>query len=302
VICRVCLENVKKAAVLCAKCSLISHSKCAPNAPPTCDLRSQLLLYAHYAEQGSPHGLRVNPPLECSEIPRASFAILDAPHPTHHTPRTSLDTLASQPSRQLSPSHPSPSTAFKLKTVFKRSWSSLTNDSNVTSGPDPPKDIVSVDRPSDLHFDERIPLPRKRPTGMLQKQLKERPRSYTSNSTGLGGLRSAATTTESLNSSGATESRRLSQLSSTGIAGASSSQECDGTIIPKEQVKSRQMSISVKVPAVSKSAATPGHETTNDMAELNMSSSIVPGPSSRDLFLRKRNSKNSSDHGNCIIQ
>ena len=53
-VCRVCLENVKKSAVLCETCSLIAHSKCAVNAPPTCDLRAQLLLYAQYAEKGNP--------------------------------------------------------------------------------------------------------------------------------------------------------------------------------------------------------------------------------------------------------
>ena len=45
-ICRVCLLNVKKSAAICSQCSLISHLKCAPNAPPTCDLRAQLLHYA----------------------------------------------------------------------------------------------------------------------------------------------------------------------------------------------------------------------------------------------------------------
>jgi len=39
--------------VLCDQCSLIAHSKCAHNAPPTCNLRAQLLLYARYAENGS---------------------------------------------------------------------------------------------------------------------------------------------------------------------------------------------------------------------------------------------------------
>lgn len=299
-VCRVCLENVKKTAVLCAKCSLISHSKCAPNAPQTCDFRSQLLLYAHYAEQGSPRSLCVNPPSEHSEVPRASVAISDVSHLAHHTPRTSIDIPASQSSYQISPSQPnSPSTASKLKAVFKRSWSSLTNVSNATSSPDPLKDIVSVDRPSDLHFDERTPVPRKRPIGLLQKS-KERPLSYTSNSTGLASLRSAATTTESLHYNSATEARRLSQLSSASITRASSPQERDRPVIPKEQMTKQQTSISAKGPVESKSAVIPDHEMTSDFAELRANSSIFPGSLSH--FRRKRESKNSSHQGNCIVQ
>ncbi|KAH7890826.1 hypothetical protein F5I97DRAFT_1975393 [Phlebopus sp. FC_14] len=53
-VCRVCLGSVKKSAVICDHCNLIAHSKCAREAPPTCDLRSQLLLYAQYAEKGNP--------------------------------------------------------------------------------------------------------------------------------------------------------------------------------------------------------------------------------------------------------
>ncbi|KAF7308499.1 hypothetical protein HMN09_00698900 [Mycena chlorophos] len=49
-VCRVCLLNIKKSAVLCEQCTLVAHSKCAINAPRTCDLHVQLLLYAQYAE------------------------------------------------------------------------------------------------------------------------------------------------------------------------------------------------------------------------------------------------------------
>jgi len=38
--------------VLCDRCSLVAHSKCAYNAPPKCDLRSQLLSYTRSAEKG----------------------------------------------------------------------------------------------------------------------------------------------------------------------------------------------------------------------------------------------------------
>jgi hypothetical protein len=47
------MDPVKKGAVLCSHCSLIAHSKCAGRAPPTCDLRSKLLMHAHFAERGS---------------------------------------------------------------------------------------------------------------------------------------------------------------------------------------------------------------------------------------------------------
>ncbi|KAH9022698.1 hypothetical protein EDB85DRAFT_1844312, partial [Lactarius pseudohatsudake] len=50
--CRVCMEPAKKGAVLCSHCSLIAHFKCAGRAALTCDLRSKLLMHAHFAERG----------------------------------------------------------------------------------------------------------------------------------------------------------------------------------------------------------------------------------------------------------
>ncbi|KAH9022674.1 hypothetical protein EDB85DRAFT_1994644, partial [Lactarius pseudohatsudake] len=49
--CRVCMEPAKKGAVLCSHRSLIAHSKCAGRAALTCDLRSKLLMHAHFAER-----------------------------------------------------------------------------------------------------------------------------------------------------------------------------------------------------------------------------------------------------------
>ncbi|KAF8516242.1 hypothetical protein JB92DRAFT_2273196 [Gautieria morchelliformis] len=43
VTCEVCDQPVRKSAVRCAECSLIAHSKCAAEAPQTCDLRSQVI-------------------------------------------------------------------------------------------------------------------------------------------------------------------------------------------------------------------------------------------------------------------
>ncbi|KAL4065848.1 Pkinase-domain-containing protein [Scleroderma citrinum] len=61
VVCRVCLGSVKKNALICDKCSLIAHSQCAREAPPTCDLRSQLLQYAQLAGMTNPPSTPSNP-------------------------------------------------------------------------------------------------------------------------------------------------------------------------------------------------------------------------------------------------
>ncbi|KAF6761708.1 STE/STE11/cdc15 protein kinase [Ephemerocybe angulata] len=90
--CRVCLLNVKKSAVLCAQCSLISHAKCAINAPPTCDLRAQLLLYAQYAEKGNPGSVYSNP-LDLLGESKRPGAMSDVPYVAHSASgRTSTDT------------------------------------------------------------------------------------------------------------------------------------------------------------------------------------------------------------------
>ncbi|KAI0322777.1 hypothetical protein OF83DRAFT_1048659 [Amylostereum chailletii] len=116
VVCRVCMQHVKKSAVLCSQCSLIAHSRCAGHAPPTCDLRSQLLLYAQFAERGSPVDFlgkgRSGP---SSDVGASSS-------------RASLDTGVS-PTTSLSPSplpSPYPPTAYKKVPPLKRS--SLTPD------------------------------------------------------------------------------------------------------------------------------------------------------------------------------
>lgn len=44
--CKLCHEYVKRHAVLCEECGLISHSRCAEFAPLPCDLRAQLLSYS----------------------------------------------------------------------------------------------------------------------------------------------------------------------------------------------------------------------------------------------------------------
>ncbi|KAF7370599.1 Cell division control protein [Mycena sanguinolenta] len=147
-VCRVCLLNVKKSAVLCEQCSLIAHARCANNAPPTCDLRAQLLLYAQYAEKGNPMSAYSNPLDALSETGHGSSPIGPASEVAWvtHTPRTSLDGVAPPPPHG---PHGTPSTsptAFKFMAAFKRSRSNLTPEpdfaSSSTSVPQvPPKDV-----------------------------------------------------------------------------------------------------------------------------------------------------------------
>ncbi|KAJ7890536.1 Pkinase-domain-containing protein [Mycena olivaceomarginata] len=170
-VCRVCLLNVKKSAVLCEQCSLIAHSKCAINAPPTCDLRAQLLLYAQYAEKGNPMSAYSNP-LDVVSEPGHPH-----PHPMSpasevawvtHTPRTSLDGTAPAPPPHGIPGTPvTPPTAFKFMAAFKRSRSNLTPEPDFASSSNsvplvPPKDGVQK---------------------KLRKEPKDRPQSVKSTST-----------------------------------------------------------------------------------------------------------------------
>lgn len=162
VICRVCNLPVKRSAVLCDQCSLIAHSKCAHNAPPTCNLRAQLLLYAQYAEKSSAP-LELLGPMTLSQSSEAVS-----------TPRTSFDFgQSSTPNPSTPPAHPPP--AFKVLTAFKRSRSSLSPEPAAQSTP-------SVNS---------IPTPRERrtsliPSNPLRRKDKEIAKSLSSNSTSTG--------------------------------------------------------------------------------------------------------------------
>ncbi|KAI0084451.1 hypothetical protein BDY19DRAFT_997670 [Irpex rosettiformis] len=138
VVCRVCQLEVKRSAVLCSHCSLIAHSKCQHNAPPTCDLRSQLLLYAQYAEGGTP----VSPNSAFSSPLEGLAPFMGPASPS--TPisdagvsaRNSTDShglLSSPPISSPPPLHP-PS-AFKVLGAFKRSRSFLLNKDGDSSSP-----------------------------------------------------------------------------------------------------------------------------------------------------------------------
>ncbi|KAJ3839692.1 Pkinase-domain-containing protein [Lentinula raphanica] len=116
-VCRVCLFHVKKNAVLCAQCSLICHVKCQTLAPPTCDLRAQLLRYAHYAEKGNPSSAYSNPADALGDAqpksPMSDVAFVS------HTPRTSLDTAPPPVPSPTPTSAVHPPVAFKFMNFKK---------------------------------------------------------------------------------------------------------------------------------------------------------------------------------------
>jgi hypothetical protein len=134
-VCRVCMGGVKRSAVICDKCNLITHSKCAHEAPPTCDLRSQLLLYA---EQGSPAGVSLDG-LNGLHPPRSSTTVPSEISFVTPSPRQSLDVTSSSPGRSPSPIAP---TAYKFMNAFKRSRSSLSTENrppnSASPSPNPP--------------------------------------------------------------------------------------------------------------------------------------------------------------------
>ena len=201
--------------MLCDQCSLIAHSKCAHNAPPTCNLRAQLLLYAQYAEVGS------------SPLDLLGPMTLSPSTDGVSTPRTSFD-FGQQPTP--SPVTPHPPTAFKLLTSFTRSRPSLSPEPATRSTP-------SVNS---------IPNPRERrtsllPSNPLRRKDKEAARSLSSNSTSPGPSslrshgqdsnpsntrRSAGTRSDSIISGGNdTEAVRSSRITGYSVISVGSEQE-----------------------------------------------------------------------------
>ena len=194
VICRVCNQGVKKSAVLCEQCSLICHSKCAPNAPPTCDLRAQLLLYTQYAETGSPNG-QYSDPMELLQALQANGPLSPTSDGSDVTPRTSLDTPHS-PSPGPVGGAVHPPSAYKVLAAFKRSKSFLAEHSDRSS----PAPSPSPSSPPPV---ERKQVSRKRSVLTKRKSDgKDRPLSISSASTSpnTSSMRSAMTAAESLTS------------------------------------------------------------------------------------------------------
>jgi hypothetical protein len=182
--CRVCMQSVKKSAVICGECSLIAHQKCAPNAPLSCDLRAQFLMYAEsntgfaqaadYFAASQARSVGSSPPTEGSvPSPRTSFDV-------HQT-----SSSATSPSPNLHPP-----VAFKGTSPFKRSRSSL-------SSPEP---AVAPSTPS---MKDEIPVRARRRSVLKRSQpSQERPLSIGSSSTGpnTSSMRSALTAAESFSS------------------------------------------------------------------------------------------------------
>lgn len=206
-VCRVCLLNVKKSAVLCETCSLISHSKCAINAPPTCDLRAQLLLYAQYAETGNPGSAYSNtvdilkgggshvPTSPISEV--ANVAPSPSSRMTDDYPPTQEQSPQGTPDR--------PPTAFRFMTAFKskRSKASLTAEPEQGSSSTsllPSNAPIDIPSPKDVYQHREKTIPKKPSLLKRNRDLRQqRPQSQSSDSTGpnTASMRSAA---ESLSS------------------------------------------------------------------------------------------------------
>lgn len=125
-VCRVCLGSVKKNGVICDRCSLIAHAKCAQDAAPSCDLRSQLLLYAQFAEKGNSNALHQSHDGANMSSPLAHTSPVVPSEVSFVTPpvRPSANLTSSTPgSGQSLP--PKPTAAFKIISGFGRSRSSL---------------------------------------------------------------------------------------------------------------------------------------------------------------------------------
>jgi hypothetical protein len=131
------MDPVKKGAVLCSHCSLIAHSKCAGRAPPTCDLRSKLLMHAQFAERGSSPAdifTLLPPPALAPATASGSDGLgASSSRGSLDRERTSSPQLQQSPlatASQSSPTH-SPThapVAYRGLSPFKRSRASLSPD------------------------------------------------------------------------------------------------------------------------------------------------------------------------------
>ncbi|KAG6332197.1 hypothetical protein ID866_6890 [Astraeus odoratus] len=182
VVCRVCLDNMKKSAVICDKCSLVAHSKCAGEAPPTCDLRSQLLQYAEYAEINGPLGTPSNPVDASTGTPTSKTTVPSG--------EVSFVTPSLRPSTDLTSATPATATQVPAKAApglkfvggLGRSRSSLSVAlPSMAQSPAPVQ-----------HGQAEEKMPRKTPSKLVRNVApNERPHSLSSNSTAPKSLRTA---------------------------------------------------------------------------------------------------------------
>jgi hypothetical protein len=146
--------------VLCSHCSLIAHSKCAGRAPPTCDLRSRLLMHAQFTERGSSPAdifTRLPPP---SLAPASDGLGASSSRGSLDRERTSSPQLQQSPLATVSQSSPThspthPPVAYKVLSPFKRSRAS--------PSPDP------------THSNSSISLAGVTPPGSQQPQPQQKP-------------------------------------------------------------------------------------------------------------------------------
>lgn len=286
-VCRVCLLNVKKSAVLCETCSLISHSKCAVNAPPTCDLRAQLLLYAQYAEKGNP-GSAYSNSVDIlkgggGHVPTSPVSEVAYVAPSSSSKMT--EDYPPAPDQSLQGASDRPPTAFKFMAAFKtkRSKASLTPEPEQGSSsisllpPNAPNDTQSQ---RDFHQRKDKTIPKKPSLLKRNRDLRQqRPQSQSSDSTSpnTASMRSAA---ESL-SSRLEHGRKFAAGTDTGTQSRFSAGGEFETTMP------------------SKTASFSGASTVPD-GGYNLSPSIPGGMPEDNPRHRKQDSKPPSN--NCCIQ
>lgn len=164
--CRTCLLTVKRGAVICQSCNLICHSKCAENAPPTCDLRAQLLQYAQFAENGSPNGL-------FSSVIDPMKAIHSSTPPTSEAPYTTASSITEENGMSTSPPR-SASAALKFIEAFKRPRA---------VSPDNQRLDTSASTIDLTHSKDEVWKPITRKPSVLKKVSKNRPISVASSVT-----------------------------------------------------------------------------------------------------------------------
>ena len=103
------MQPVKRHALVCEDCTLISHASCAPNAPPTCGVRTQLLQYAD-SRENSPSPLDILHQFSPPTSPGLDLSGQQSPLSQSHSP---------SPDPNLSPPPP----PFKMFGAFRRSKS-----------------------------------------------------------------------------------------------------------------------------------------------------------------------------------
>jgi hypothetical protein len=192
--CRVCMQSVKKSAVICAECSLIAHWKCAKHAPLTCGAHAMLHVLP---TQGDVSSRQISLDAQSSSgVPstRHTSSDVQSSYGVPSTRHTSFDVQSSY-GASLSPHLNRPPMAFKSMTPFPRSRSSLSKPE-----PDGP--------PPGTTSDDHLPLsplrPRRRIVLKRSSLSHERPASLASISTGrapsISSMRSALTVAESFSS------------------------------------------------------------------------------------------------------